>query len=211
MQAFTTLTAPALVLAGTAASQRGGELISQIDTDQLVPARFLSRGRDEGFGQVLFHDLRRDAQGALRADFPLNHEHADQARILIAGANFGCGSSREAAVWALVDQGVRVVIAPSFGDIFFNNSAKNGLLAVALPETQVHALADAVMAGDGVLTVDLPEQRIHAAGHPELAFQIDPMRKRLLVAGMDEITYTLSLAKELAHFEESYDRRHPWL
>jgi len=189
----------------------GGELMSQIDTDQLVPARFLSRSRDEGFAQVLFHDLRRDAQGDLRDDFPLNRPGAEHARILIAGTNFGCGSSREAAVWALVDQGIRAVVAPSFGDIFFNNSAKNGLLSIALNEQQVRSLADAVNTGDGNLTVDLPAQHIKVPGRQALAFEIDPMRKRLLIAGMDEISYTLTLAMDLERFEQKYDRRHPWL
>ena len=186
--------------------------ITNCDTDQLVPARFLSRERARGFGGQLFHDLRRDANGQPIADFPLNEPAYAGAQILLAGANFGCGSSRESAVWALADFGVRVVIAPSFGDIFYGNCFKNGLLALVLPIERVQQLL-ALCADEpaATLTVDLPSQTVCASDGGTDSFKVDPMRKQLLLSGMDEIQYTLASMPELMRFEAAYDSHHAWL
>lgn len=186
--------------------------LPQCDTDQIVPARFLSRKRSEGFGEQLFHDLRFDAQGQERPAFVLNQAPYRDARILVADENFGCGSSRESAVWALIDYGIAAVIAPSFGDIFFNNSTKTGLLPVVLPAERVHALRALCEASAGChLRIDLADQLVHSDASPPDRFEIDPLRKRLLLAGMDEIAYTLTHAPALLPFEARYDAAHAWL
>ncbi len=152
-----------------------------IDTDQIIPARFLQKLRKDGFGQYLFHDLAEDPA------FILNQPQYRGAQILVAGENFGCGSSRENAVWALFDYGFRVVIAPSFGDIFFNNCLKNGLLPIALEIVPAQRLK-----------VDLESQTVNGQH-----FEIDPFAKHCLLNGIDELDYTLSLLKEIAAFEEA--------
>jgi 3-isopropylmalate/(R)-2-methylmalate dehydratase small subunit len=156
---------------------------SNIDTDQIIPARFLQKLRKDGFGQYLFHDLAEDPA------FVLNQPAYKGAQILVTGKNFGCGSSRENAVWALADHGFRVVIAPSFGDIFFNNCLKNGLLPIAL--------ALNVVPGQK-LKVDLESQTVDGRH-----FEIDPFAKHCLLNGIDELDYTLSLLKEITAFEEA--------
>jgi len=155
-----------------------------IDTDQIIPARFLQKPRKGGFGQYLFHDLAEDP------GFILNQPAYRDAQVLVAGKNFGCGSSRENAVWALFDYGFRVVIAPSFGDIFFNNCLKNGLLPIVL-DTPL---------GEKV-KVDLESQTVN--GHH---FEIDPFAKHCLLNGIDELDYTLSLMKEITAFEQESDQ-----
>jgi 3-isopropylmalate/(R)-2-methylmalate dehydratase small subunit len=152
-----------------------------IDTDQIIPARFLQKLRKDGFGQYLFHDL------AENPGFILNQPQYRDAQILVAGPNFGCGSSRENAVWALADHGFRVVIAPSFGDIFFHNSLKNGLLPIVLD-----------IATDQKLKVDLESQTVN-----EHHFEIDPFAKHCLLNGIDELDYTLSLMQEITQFEQT--------
>jgi 3-isopropylmalate/(R)-2-methylmalate dehydratase small subunit len=186
--------------------------ITNCDTDQLVPARFLSRERALGFGEQLFRDLRLDASGNPIAGLALNEPAYAGAQILLAGANFGCGSSRESAVWALSDFGVRVVIAPSFGDIFYGNCFKNGLLALVLPIERVQQLL-ALCASDpaSTITVDLPSQTARASDGGEDGFRVDPLRKQLLLSGMDEIQYTLASMSELTRFEAAYDSHHAWL
>src|SRR5580704_587226 len=172
MQRFTTLESVAVPMPQ-----------SNIDTDQIIPARFLQKLRKDGFGQYLFHDLAEDPA------FVLNQPAYKGAQILVAGKNFGCGSSRENAVWALFDHGFRVVIAPSFGDIFFNNCLKNGLLPIALKLNVVPRQK---------LKVDLESQTVE--GHP---FEIDPFAKHCLLNGIDELDYTLSLMKQITAFEEA--------
>ena len=174
---------------------------ADIDTDQIIPARFLRKPRDAGYNNFLFHDLRAAAPG-----FPLGP--AGNPPILIAGANFGCGSSREGAVYALADAGVRCVIAPSFGDIFAGNASKNGLLTVALPDDQAAALAAAARAGLPV-TVDLPAQEVRA-GNQVYRFGIDPFRKRRLVEGLDDIALTLAHGAAIAVFEATHRDAWPW-
>lgn len=191
MQAFTQLDAVAAPLARI-----------NVDTDQIVPALYLQKPRAADFGAFLFRDVRHDAQGARRADFPLNDPAYAQARILVAGRNFGCGSSREHAVWALVDGGFRAVIAPSFGDIFFSNALKNGLLPVRLPEARVEALLALLQREAGAhLRIDLAAQRVHASDGGCDAFEIDPFARQCLLEGLDELDYTLGQTARIEAFE----------
>lgn len=188
--------------------------VSNVDTDQIIPARYLSRARQDGFGEQLFHDLRFDDDGSQRPGFVLNFPAYKGASMLVADDNFGCGSSRESAVWALMDFGIRVVIATSFGDIFYNNSFKNGLLAIVLPKDTTASLRGALKDAKGPrprLSVDLPAQTVTAPDGKPIAFSIDPMRKELLLQGMDEITLTLKHAAEIAAFESNYDQDFSWL
>jgi 3-isopropylmalate/(R)-2-methylmalate dehydratase small subunit len=191
MEPFTLLEAPAAPLAR-----------ANVDTDQIVPALYLQKPRSDDFGRYLFHDIRRDEGGALRTDFVLNDPRFACARILVAGRNFGCGSSREHAVWALVDGGFRAVIAPSFGDIFFGNALKNGLLPVRLPEPVVQRLLDELEAAPGTrLTVDLQAQTVASPGGIGAAFEIDAFSRRCLLHGLDELDYTLSQRDRIDAFE----------
>ncbi|HJS03304.1 MAG TPA: 3-isopropylmalate dehydratase small subunit [Variovorax sp.] len=173
-----------------------------VDTDQIVPALYLQKPRTADFGAFLFRDVRHDAQGARRADFPLNDPAFAQARILVAGRNFGCGSSREHAVWALADGGFRAVIAPSFGDIFFSNALKNGLLPVRLPEPRVEALLALLQREPGArIRIDLAAQRVHAGDGGCDEFEIDPFARHCLLEGLDELDYTLGQSGRIAAFE----------
>ena len=173
-----------------------------VDTDQIVPALYLQKPRATDFGAFLFRDVRHDAQGARRADFSLNDPAYAQARILVAGRNFGCGSSREHAVWALADGGFRAVIAPSFGDIFFSNALKNGLLPVRLPERRVEALLALLQREPGThLRIDLAAQRVHAGDGGCDAFEIDPFARHCLLEGLDELDYTLGQSGRIEAFE----------
>jgi 3-isopropylmalate/(R)-2-methylmalate dehydratase small subunit len=174
--------------------------MANVDTDQITPARFLWRPRREGYADVLFHDLRRST------DFPLDRPAYRGAGILVAERNFGCGSSREHAVWALVDAGFRAVVAPSFGDIFFNNSFKNGLLPIRLPGERVAALRAALERSPGArIAVDLAAQNVTGPDGAVDRFEIDPFRKELLTEGVDEIEFTLRHAAAIAAFEAAYE------
>jgi 3-isopropylmalate/(R)-2-methylmalate dehydratase small subunit len=178
-----------------------------IDTDQILPARFLHKPRSGGFGQYLFHDLRFDPTGAERPEFALNQPHHRDARVVVANVNFGCGSSRENAVWALHDYGVEVVIAQSFGDIFYSNCLKNGLLPVRLPEAVVtDLLARISETPDLAIQVDLEEQTVTLPDGSKHAFEIDPFAKHCLINGFDELDYTLSHRDEIVAFENRYGR-----
>src|ERR1700730_5520242 len=171
-----------------------------VDTDQIVPARFLRKPRNLGFGDYLFRDLRLDKDGRER-DFVLNKPGYRDAKILVAERNFGCGSSREAAVYALWDYGFRAVIAPSFGDIFYGNSFKNGLLPVVLPAETVAALRDEVTRQPRAhIVVDLERQEVVAPSGAVHRFDVDPFRKQSLVQGVDEIELTLGHETEIAAF-----------
>jgi 3-isopropylmalate/(R)-2-methylmalate dehydratase small subunit len=183
-----------------------------IDTDQLAPARFLRRPRAEGYGRFLFHDLRFDAEGAELPAFVLNRPAFRAARILVADRNFGGGSSREQAVWALLDHGIRCVVAESFGDIFYANSINQGLLLIRLPMEALLPLRGLLHASPGTqLTVDLAAQRISAPDGTSLAFEIEPSRKQRLLLGLDAIGMTLRQADEIAAFAVTYRARRPWL
>ena len=177
---------------------------ANVDTDQISPALYLQKPRSADFGSFLFRDVRHDAQGKPRPEFPLNHPARAGARILVAGRNFGCGSSREHAVWALYDGGFRAVIAPSFGDIFYGNALKNGLLPVRLSDEVVEALLAALEREPGAhMQVDLETQTVTAPDDTETTFDIDPFARHCLLEGLDEIGYTLSQIDRVAAFERS--------
>lgn len=174
------------------------------DTDQILPARFLQKPRAQNFGEFLFRDLRQRRDGTENPDFVLNKPAYRAARIVLAEANFGCGSSREHAVWALYDYGIRAVIAPSMGDIFVSNAVKNGLLTIALPETVVAGMMEAVLAEPGLqMEVDLGAQSVTVKG-ARYGFEIDPYRKRCLLSGLDELGYTLTQLDKIEAFERDY-------
>jgi 3-isopropylmalate/(R)-2-methylmalate dehydratase small subunit len=174
--------------------------LSGVDTDQLIPARFMKRPRSEGYGGFLLYDLRHDEAGAERPDFPLNRPLWRQASILVARRNFGSGSSREAAVYALADHGIRVVLAPTFGDIFASNAVKNGLLPAVLHEAAVEDLLGALQARpDMPVVVDLAQQTV-LWGNRAVAFAIDPAAREQLLHGWDDIDVTRSFAAEIERF-----------
>jgi 3-isopropylmalate/(R)-2-methylmalate dehydratase small subunit len=168
-----------------------------IDTDQLIPARFMSVPRKDGYGPYLLHDLRFDAQGAPRPDMPLNR-HTD-ARILVTRRNFGSGSSREAAVYALVDFGIQAVLAPSFGDIFASNAVNNGLLPARLPEDRIEALLTRLGTDSTAMTVDLTDSVIRL-GNEVIPFDLDPIWRLKLINGWDDIDMTASHGAAIAAF-----------
>jgi len=176
-----------------------------VDTDQITPARYLQKPRSAPFGDYLFRDLRFAADGSEKPDFVLNRPTYRGARIVVAEENFGCGSSREHAVWALYDYGVRAVIAPSFGDIFASNAAKNGLLTVVLPGEAVKAMIEALKAEPGLeIAVDLEAQTVRLPNGLAQRFEIDPYRKRLLLNGLDELGFTLGQIERIEAFEKTY-------
>ena len=176
-----------------------------VDTDQITPARYLQKPRSAPFGDYLFRDLRFDADGSETPDFVLNRPEYRGAGIVVAEENFGCGSSREHAVWALYDYGVRAVIAPSFGDIFASNAAKNGLLTVVLPGDAVKAMIEALKAEPGLqIAVDLEAQTVRLPNGVAQRFEIDPYRKHLLLNGLDELGFTLGQIERIEAFEKTY-------
>jgi 3-isopropylmalate/(R)-2-methylmalate dehydratase small subunit len=186
--------------------------LPNVDTDRVIPARFLRRPREAGLGPFLFHDVRFTADGAPRADFVLNQLGYRDARILVTAENFGCGSSREMAVWALMDWGIRVVIGPSFGDIFFENCFKNGALAVTLPAEVAAGLREALRAHPGAtMTVDLETQTITGPDGRAIAFEIDAFRRQGLLAGQDEMEMTLARLPAIEAFEARRREEMPWL
>jgi len=175
-----------------------------VDTDQIIPSRYLQKPRSVDFGPLLFRDLRFGKDGG-ETDFLLNRPPYRDARVVVAERNFGCGSSREQAVWALHDYGIRAVIAPSFGDIFRSNSLKNGLLPVVLAESLVmQIIANLQRAPGAVLTVDLESQEVIAPDGTQHGFDIDPFPKRCLLEGLDELAYTLTLRDRIVAFEQEY-------
>jgi 3-isopropylmalate/(R)-2-methylmalate dehydratase small subunit len=184
--------------------------LPNINTDQILPARYLKWPRSAGLGRVLFQDLRYDAHGIERPDFPLNRPIWRDAKILIGGRNFGGGSSREAAVYALYDAGIRCVVAPSFGDIFTQNSVKNGLLTAVLTEADTADLAAAVAGKpDQPVSVDLEEQSI-ACGNRGYAFVVDPVSRNQLLNGWDDIDLTDRYRDQIAAFKSNDQKRRPW-
>ena len=174
-----------------------------VDTDQIIPAVHLKRIERTGYGQFLFGPLRFDADGELNPDFILNHPNIQEPKILVAGRNFGCGSSREHAPWALEDYGFRCIIAPSFADIFYNNCFQNGLLPVVLPEEQVEALMEKLKGEPGArVSVDLEEQQVWSEDEElSFSFDIDPFRKQCLLDGLDDIGLTLLHEGKITDFE----------
>lgn len=175
---------------------------SNIDTDQIIPKQFLTRIERTGYGAFLFNDWRFEPDGTKKESFVLNDERFSDASILIAGPNFGCGSSREHAAWSLLDHGFKVVIAPSFGDIFYNNGLKNGLLPIRLDEALVSALAERAADGAGIsLTVDLSERSVADEGMKIADFDIDEFRRYCLLNGLDDIGLTLQNEDKITAFE----------
>jgi 3-isopropylmalate/(R)-2-methylmalate dehydratase small subunit len=201
MQPFTILTGVAAPLP-----------LANIDTDKIIPARFLKTIKRSGLGVHLFDTLRFDAEGHERPDFVLNQGPYRQAEILIAHENFGCGSSREHAPWALLDFGIRCIIAPDFADIFYNNCFKNGILAIRLPRDVCDTLmADAALGGNARLTVDLRRQVVVRPSGEAIAFEIDDTRRHALLEGLDEIGQTLGHAEAIDDYETSRRIAQPWL
>jgi len=186
-------------------------LQANLNTDQILPARYLKWPRSKGLGTVLFQDLRFDGNGAERRDFPLNQPIWQDAKILLAGRNFGGGSSREAAVYALYDHGFRCVIAPSYGDIFAQNSVKNGLLTAIVSENDVAEMAAAVSADpERPVTVDLAEKVI-SCGNRTYAFEIDPVSRNQLLNGWDDVDLTESYKTQIGKFAAEHRARRPWV
>ena len=201
MQKFTTLTGIAAPLP-----------MINVDTDMIIPKQFLKTIQRSGLGKNLFDEMRFTPDGKEVADFVLNRAPYRKATILIAGENFGCGSSREHAPWAILDFGIRCVIAPSFADIFFNNCFKNGILPIRLPVATVNGLlAQAENGANATFTVDLEQQTIAAPDGSVTAFEVDPFRRHCLLNGLDDIGLTLQKADSIAAFEARQKAEQPWL
>jgi len=200
MLKFTTLTAIAAPLP-----------MVNVDTDKIIPARFLKTIKRTGLGAGLFAALRYDAAGK-PTDFVLNRPPYDQAQILVAGENFGCGSSREHAPWALLDFGIRCIIAPSFADIFHSNCFKNGILPIVVPpEVHAHLLDDAGRGANARITVDLEKQEVRGPDGGVYRFEIDAFRKHCLLNGLDDIGLTLAKGASIDRFEAARQVAQPWM
>lgn len=182
-----------------------------IDTDAIIPKQFLKTIKRTGLGRYLFNDLRFDADGKEIPSFVLNKPRYRSASILVTGANFGCGSSREHAPWALEDFGIRCVIAPSFADIFFNNCFKNGLLPIILPESDVARLTKVAVTSDAEIVIDLEAQRITGPDGIDISFSIDPFRKHCLLNGLDDISLTEQNIASIEEYEKKISNEQPWI
>ena len=185
--------------------------IINVDTDMIIPKQFLKTIKRTGLGKHLFDEMRYDQQGGEIRDFVLNREPYRKATILIAAENFGCGSSREHAPWALLDFGIRCVIAPSFADIFYNNCFKNGILPVTLPKPIVEKLMDFARGGNNAtLTVDLPSQTITGPDDGPISFEIDAFRKHCMLNGLDDIGLTKQKQSKIQSYEQKAAAARPW-
>lgn len=201
MDKFTTLTGVAAPLS-----------MINIDTDKIIPKQYLTTITRAGLGKGLFHELRYRMDGSEEPDFVLNRMPYRQACTLIAGENFGCGSSREHAPWALADFGIRCVLAPSFADIFANNCMKNGILLIELSQAEVDALArDAANAANPILKIDLRQQTIGRPDGTSIRFEIDPARKTRLLEGIDDIGQTMKQMDKIRDYEARRSKDQPWL
>jgi len=185
--------------------------VANIDTDQIIPKQFLKTVEREGLARGLFYDMRFDAEGRPKPGFVLDDPAFARAGVLIAGDNFGCGSSREHAPWALLDFGIRCVIASGFADIFYNNCFQNGLLPVVLPREQVRALMADAKGGNHVFSIDLEGQTVTAPSGAVFAFEIDPGRREKLLKGLDAIGETLQAAGDIATYEARHALAQPWM
>lgn len=174
---------------------------ANVDTDQIIPKQFLKRISRQGFGQFVFYNWRFDSKGTLRDDFSLNQPQYEGTSILVAGENFGCGSSREHAPWALLDYGFRVVIAPSYADIFYNNCTKNGILPVILSEEEVQTLIKNSETEQYYLTVDLESKKVYDNKGFEASFDLDSYKREMLINGWDDIAVTLTHVDKIDQFE----------
>ncbi len=201
MQKFVTLTGIAAALP-----------MINVDTDMIIPKQYLKTIKRTGLGTGLFAELRYDEAGKPDPDFVLHKPPYDKAVILITGENFGCGSSREHAPWALLDFGISCIVAPSFADIFYNNCFNNCILPITLPQSEIDNLIDDASRGaNAVLTVDLPAQEIRGPDGGVIPFDIDPFRKRCLMEGLDDIGLTLEKADAITAFEKQSRAARPWL
>ncbi|MEL6977105.1 MAG: 3-isopropylmalate dehydratase small subunit [Pseudomonadota bacterium] len=201
MQKFTTLTGVAAPLP-----------LMNVDTDMIIPKQFLKTIKRTGLGVHLFSEMRYDDAGAEKPEFVLNQPAYRNASILVSGENFGCGSSREHAPWAIMDFGIRCVIAPSFADIFYNNCFKNGVLPIALPQEEIDKLLDDAGRGANArLTVDLEAQEIRGPDGGVIAFDVDPFRKRCLLEGLDDVGLTMQKVAAIDAFEAEAAATRPWL
>ena len=201
MQPFTTLTAVAAPID-----------LANVDTDKIIPARFLRKPRGPGYADLAFHDIRFDAEGKENPAFVLNQAPYRNARILVAGANFGCGSSREAAVYVLYDYGIRSVIAPSFGDIHYGNELQNGMLPVILPDPVCQKLRQQLHEQPGAhISIDLEAQTVTAPDGAVHRFEIDASHRERLLKGLDDVGLVLQNIKAIEAFEQRYHREMPWL
>ena len=205
MKAFTQLTGTAAPLLDK------GKPMSNVDTDMIIPKQFLKTTERTGLSKGLFHELKTKEDGSPNRDFVLNQPAYAKAGILIAGENFGCGSSREHAPWALLDQGITCVIAPSFADIFHNNCYKNGILPVRLPTEVCEKLAAQAGGPNHVFSVDLETQTVTAPDGETYAFEVDAGRKANLMAGLDEIGTSLQAEADIDQFEAQRRLTTPWL
>lgn len=183
--------------------------IINVDTDMIIPKQFLRTIQRTGLASGLFYELRFDEQGLQKSDFVLNQAPYSTSQILVAGENFGCGSSREHAPWALLDFGIRCIIAPSYSDIFFNNCFKNGILPIALPKEDVESLMQRG-SDKSEITINLEEQKV-VAGNAVYHFEIDAFRKHCLLNGLDDIGLTLEKESFISSFEDAYKDQKPWL
>src|SRR5690348_1859894 len=182
-----------------------------VDTDMIIPKQFLKTIHRTGLGKALFDEMRYSQDGSENPDFVLNKPAYRKAQILVTGENFGCGSSREHAPWALLDFGIKCVIAPSFADIFYNNCFKNGILPIALPQEDVDKLMDDAERGsNAVISVDLEKQELRGPDGGCVKFEIDPFRKQCLLNGWDDIGLTLRHESEINAFEAKRKREMPW-
>ena len=181
-----------------------------VDTDMIIPKQFLKTIKRSGLGKNLFHELRYDIQGNIKNDFVLNWDPYKQASILVAGDNFGCGSSREHAPWSLLDFGFKCIIAPSFADIFYNNCFKNGILPIRLDQKTVDVLMEQANQKKH-LTINLKDQLIILEDGNTIEFQIDPFRKKCLLEGLDDIGLTLQKKEKIDQYEASLKNTHPWI
>jgi 3-isopropylmalate/(R)-2-methylmalate dehydratase small subunit len=200
MQKFTTLT-------GVAAPLR----MINVDTDMIIPKQFLKTIERTGLGKSLFYELRYDENGKPKPDFVLNKPAYGKAKILVTGENFGCGSSREHAPWALLDFGIRCVISTSFADIFYNNCFKNGILPIAVTPEQLEKLFDDAERGaNATLTIDLEKQEIRGPDGGVITFEVDPFRKHCLLNGLDDIGLTMQKESAIKSFEQKAAAERPW-
>jgi 3-isopropylmalate dehydratase/3-isopropylmalate/(R)-2-methylmalate dehydratase small subunit len=185
--------------------------LANIDTDQIIPKQFLKTVEREGLAKGLFYDLRFDGEGREKPDFVLNRPEYKGAGVLVAGDNFGCGSSREHAPWALMDFGIRAVVSTSFADIFYNNCFQNGLLPVVLKAAEVQQLMDEAKGGNHLVTVDLEAQTVVSPSGQAFHFDIDPLRKAKMLSGLDPIGETLQANNAIDLYEMKRALAQPWL
>ena len=186
--------------------------LQNIDTDMIIPKQFLKTIKRTGLGKSLFYEMRYDEKGNKNNDFVLHKKPYDSSKILIAGKNFGCGSSREHAPWALLDFGIKCIISSSFADIFYNNCFKNGILPIVLKPEEVELLMEDSKNGENArISIDLERQIVQSSEGVEFSFEIDEFKKHCLLNGLDDIGLTMEKASSIDEFEEKYQRQMPWV